>query len=1196
MKFNGFKIFFISFLLFAVYFTIYGEGDKKGDNRLNKQTAIQKSLMQGTGKVGDSYRLNINNISLPMNRIGVIAEVDYDDNGNGSIEPSLGEGSEAGFGGHHFLFSSGFFLSGFSNGTLFANGVASASLVKDYVQGTISGGASDPRAQMYVVKAGDAPFSKSWTDWIDAVALGADFYDGDGDGMYNPVDKNGNGLWDPDEDMPDLVGDETVWCVYNDGLPQNQRRWNTVSPLGIEVRQTVFAFAAKGAIGNLIFVRYRIKYVGKGSPNEPDQLDNSYFGVWADPDLGDYTDDLVGSDTIRNCGYVYNNDFDGPDNDGYGANPPSFFIDFFSGPKAYIAGETYIDNNGNNVYDEGVDTPLDTAFSERGQIKGVQEYPGAKNLGISSFVQYINGDAVINDPNTATEARYYMLGIPRTGTPLDPCNWTYSTVFPPTNCADVDKRFWYSGDPVTNTGWVCTTRSDTRMMQNTGPFILKKNEETEVVVAYVVGQGNNPLNSVVVARQIDEGAQTIFDNNFSAPAPPPVPKVQVSTSDNFIDLLWSTNEQIPFKDDIYNDYFQGFNVYAYQTNSTTPFINNQPNKKLIANYQIKNFIKDLYLENGNTGGIELLYAAADSSNLLDSSVFVDPNHGRVRLRITQDPFTGEDLVKGKPYFFSVTSYAVNYSSLINKDVDSLPVGTPGNYYLTSSGFVQTVENIETIINYNNKSGIYVGEDVYNPPVEVGSGSHLPGGGSNGQLTYDIVSKNDLTGNKYKVTFFQDKSTTKYSAFWKLQNVTSNSVLLDSAKYYLFNNPAISQTPTDGFIVKLSQEAPVLGTIQFNTNNEWYDTSKTRFYYLKEDLTTPTTTKLNNIGSQLSTKQTSYISADKIRRVEIIFGENQKAYRYMNGFVGAAAPLRRQSYVYGEAVNTNNPNVTVDLSSVGKLGEGFVDVPFQVWEEDSAFGERRQLTVGFLERSVAEGGNPDGIWDPGTNVDGTGEYIFIFDETYDPNGNQQVYKGNFTASTQVWADLKGYVIPDDASATNDQRLIAQSSYFDLLYAVGVQKNDNATFYSPGDKFILPVSNYPYTSQDVYEFETRFQGVLTQDEEKDLFKKVNVFPNPLYGYNIATSYTGSPADEPFVTFSNLPTDISIKIYSLSGQLLKTLGTADKSSPTSPFLNWNLQNEAGLRVASGIYIAIVSSPKYGDKILKFSIIMPQKQIQRY
>jgi hypothetical protein len=64
-----------------------------------------------------------------------------------------------------------------------------------------------------------------------------------------------------------------------------------------------------------------------------------------------------------------------------------------------------------------------------------------------------------------------------------------------------------------------------------------------------------------------------------------------------------------------------------------------------------------------------------------------------------------------------------------------------------------------------------------------------------------------------------------------------------------------------------------------------------------------------------------------------------------------------------------------------------------------------------------------------------------------------------------------------------------------------------------------------------------------------------------------------------------------------LIRTLTSADKRlGQSSPFLDWNLQNENGLRVASGMYIAVVTSPNLGEKVLKLAIIMPQKQIQRF
>jgi flagellar hook assembly protein FlgD len=102
--------------------------------------------------------------------------------------------------------------------------------------------------------------------------------------------------------------------------------------------------------------------------------------------------------------------------------------------------------------------------------------------------------------------------------------------------------------------------------------------------------------------------------------------------------------------------------------------------------------------------------------------------------------------------------------------------------------------------------------------------------------------------------------------------------------------------------------------------------------------------------------------------------------------------------------------------------------------------------------------------------------------------------------------------------------------------------------------------------------------------------------LYGFNTLTSHNTNTPDEPFVTFINLPEEVTVKIYSLSGTLLRTLTTNDKSTSTSPFLRWDLKNESGLRMASGMYLAIVSSGSYEDKILKFALIMPQKQIQRF
>jgi hypothetical protein len=1177
-----------------------------GDDKTGKKTNIPKLYKVGAvtdegGKKGDAYRLFVNNINLPMNSKGIIAAVNIED-----PNPIIG-GSGGRYGQHGFLFSSGFYLSGYAGGTLFTNAVASASLVEDYIPG-LAGTKGDPRAQIYVLKSSDPAFGTAWQDWKDAVDLGADFYDGDGDGIYSPSDKNGNGTWDSDEDRPDLLGDETVWTVYWDGVAAAQRRWNNVDPLGIEVRQTVFAYQSAGAIGNLIFVRYRFKYVGLGNSNEPNQLDDVFFGVWADPDLGEvsgFSDDLVGVDVPRNAGYTYN---DGDDVD-WGSNPPCFMIDYFSGPIDYIAGETYTDENGNGIYDAG-DIPLDTAYSSRGLVIGMGEYPGAKNLPISSFVEYINGDPTLSDPSTREEARNLMLGKTKAGADVDVCTFSYGNGASLTNCALIDPKFWYSGDPVSGTGWLNTVPADLRQMTNTGPFILQKGEEKEIVVAYVVGQGENALNSIEIARDIDDGAQIIFNRNFLAPSPPPPPLVTTQSNEDYVDLIWDTKDQVTYrsKSDVWDLKFGGYNIFAAKSFNSSEIVDNQNNFELIGRFQADNFINNLYYKDGKTGGIQLLYSLADSLNLLDTNLYKDSEAGRLRFRITEDPFTGGPLVKGKSYYFVVTSYAVNFDALVNKSGGS--IGTIGDYYLTDQTFVQAAENPKALSLFKT---VLMGEDIYIPPIEMVQGNKMAGV-SNGVVAYDIVSPSELKDNEYQVTFFKDESSIDYKMFWELKNLNTGAVLEDSGDYYLYNEPFNVAAPiTDGFITKIQEVVASTGTPQYSpVANTWFDSfnsnAGTGAFYVGKDIPDGTTVAL------FKEKQSNYITADRLRNIEIRFDQNGsgKAYRYLNGFKGTTF-TRLNSYSFAAAITaTDTINRTSypigEWNTLTNTANGFVDVPFTAWVVDENYpGDQRQLAVGFVERArntTFPNGKPDGIWDPGDSLNLSGEVIIVFDAEYDQTGSQVEYTGgDFTTGSgvvTVWADLLRVVsglnpIPVDAQGiTEEQKEIFLSPWFNALYVVGLQKKNPTSFYSNGDKLTVPVDVYPYTTEDVYRFSVN-SNILTDQQSKDLFEKVNVFPNPLYGYNPYTANYSQSADDPFVTFTNLPNEeITIKIFSLSGQLLRTL-VKDPNS-TSPFLQWNLQNEAGLRVASGLYLAIVTSPKYGDKVLKVSIIMPQKQLPRY
>jgi hypothetical protein len=447
-------------------------------------------------KVGDKFLVSINNIKLPIDNRGVLANV--------NIAPFGWDGGR--FDSITVIYSAGFLLSGYNSDSLWANGVYTSGLIQDYWQGTTQSDTSDPRAQPYKLNVRDEDFRIAWQDWIDAVDLGADFYDGDGDGLYNPVDLNSNGVWDPNEDAPDMIGDQTIWCVYNDGVPLGQRRLES-EPQGIEIYQTIFLDgSSRSPQGNIIYIRYRILNTG----TEAAILDSVYFGAFADMDIGYHSDDLCGSDTLLQTGYSYSDSSDSE----FGDNPPAVAITQLQGPYASIPGVTFIDVNVNGVYDEGIDTPLTRAYNHRGQFLGLDSLEGAINLGITSFMSYPCAVPFLCDPYTNEGARYRMLGMNDLGEPIDPCTWWAGEVRGGVNCADINPLFMFSGDPVTDIGWINTFDGDQRMTMSTGPFQLEEGKPVDIILAYSVGRGTDALNSVAVTKSICQYARSVYESNF----------------------------------------------------------------------------------------------------------------------------------------------------------------------------------------------------------------------------------------------------------------------------------------------------------------------------------------------------------------------------------------------------------------------------------------------------------------------------------------------------------------------------------------------------------------------------------------------------------------------------------------------------------------------------------------------------------
>jgi hypothetical protein len=342
-------------------------------------------------QVGNNYfteLIDINNIKMPMNNRGVLADVD------------LGSGAGGKYDNETFMFSAGFFLSGYANNQLWGNGVLSASRIEDYNPGLVGSSPDAPQNKITKVSSSDQHFGISWQEWKIAVNQGAKYYDGNNNGIYDPVDLNSNGIWDSNEDRPDLLGDATYFCVFNDGVPKALRRFD-VDPLGIQIGQTIYVSSGNNNsyLSDILFIKYEIENTGLFF----NKLESVYFGIAQDPDLGDHQDDLVGSDIDLQSSYCYNTGSDFV----YGINAPASFVSLLQGPAVYIPGETFIDDNSDGEYSPGIDTPLDTAYSYYGPIIGERLIEGAANRGLHSLTQFMQSHPTHGDPGTHFELRNY---------------------------------------------------------------------------------------------------------------------------------------------------------------------------------------------------------------------------------------------------------------------------------------------------------------------------------------------------------------------------------------------------------------------------------------------------------------------------------------------------------------------------------------------------------------------------------------------------------------------------------------------------------------------------------------------------------------------------------------------------------------------------------------------------------------------
>jgi hypothetical protein len=783
-----------------------------------------------------------------------------------------------------------------------------------------------------------------------------------------------------------------------------------------------------------------------------------------------------------------------------------------------------------------IESPGDSA------VFGLQRRHGYKNLGMTSFSYFSAGSAISDPPRDYTRGTLRWYKMLRGYAPKDGPEEYYP--FPP---GVTPGPFPLSGDPVTQTGFIdgqgeawSFAPGDRRLNVSTGPFSLAPGDTQEVVVALVAGLGADRLSSVAVMKFNDRFAQNTYDALFQVPKPPVPPKVTVTELDGEVVLEWGSDlQRVQDTESRVNEpgsfAFEGYNVYQFPSRTAS-----LKDAKRIATFDL---ISD------PTVILDEVFDVS-SGQILQQPVQFGSNSGIKRFfRFNRDYVLDIDKIyNGQEYYLAVTAYS--HSKV------------PG--YLPTS--LESEPTIITVVPKVPFGKVY--KTAYGDTLDV---EHVSGE-SDGVMTPIVVDPGANTGDTYEIRF----DTTGGEITWKLVNTTKGKdILVGQTNQSGDDNYDIVE---GGIFLKVAGPPPGV---------------KQEDMYSSED---PSTWGWDIPSGQRRFTWAGGADGFGWEGFRGAIGWGQPATFWGNGYAYPATSLKpvllklatvdtdgnfdpddpNVSYAYRYLRRAANPPARAEFApfilnpSGGYAFQEFAkSVPLSAWDISDPDNPRR-LVLGHLENNV-EGGMVDGkYWPPNyadaNNTAGSGprEWLFIFDHDYSET-------------------------PVDAYA---QELIGQEAS-PIMYWLTVARRGNVPF-SPGgsgeDQFAI-YPNKPNTVNDVFRYTVPAPDTGPELEQFSA-ENVGVYPNPYYAFN--------PAEENrlsrFVTFNNLPPKVTVRIFNLGGQLVRTLVKDDPSQ----FLRWDLLNHTGTPVASGMYIAHVEMqlPSGGlfTKALKLAIIQEQEVLDVY
>ncbi|MHB2155082.1 hypothetical protein ACX8XN_11860 [Calditrichota bacterium GD2] len=916
------------------------------------------------------------------------------------------------------------------------------------------------------------------------VDLGAPFIDMDQDGAY--------------QFQPDVPGyawsDQILWCVANDLVDTSRIFYRTGSfPIGMELKTTTWTYSGKFSPGGqIIFKRYQLLN------KSPYLLDSLFIGIYLDPEIGHYYDDLVGCDSTANFFFAYNND--NTDKEISGQVPPAIGVKILQGPIVYTG------------------SPQDTALFHQELLVGF------KNLNLHAFGYFGRFYYEVNPPNATNLTAVSIYNALRGYWPTP--SLTDLKPYVVTNGPNKGEitRFPFNGDPLTGGGELDKGKGDRQLIGSFGPLTMQPGEEQEIIFAIIGGQGDDYLNSLAEVKKMLPFTEAVFRAKFKdVPRAPEVPDLKAVALGDKIVLNWGFDAELVRKieNEAHAGYaFEGYNVYQVKPiYDESSIISGNPvrfDKIKIATFdKIDGIfsIKSWYLDDKKG---EMVFGTVQRGT--DSGI-------KRHLIVDWDYFNNSPLYCGSKYYYMVSAYNYNPQMTEFTTFESegkiaeltLQESVPGTRYLAS------VE--DTVAFQKNQKN-----DV--------------------QCQIKVVDPSQLTGHDYEINFIQDQDTSSENygdILWFLKDVTLQQ--------------------------KLTREMPLL------TLSDWE----------------------NNDG----------VFVDGLN-IKLAFPEERflRIYQYADSH----GPIERESpangnedlyeHVWHSLSSSRDPYRFYLSSGIGEDWLTFNSLPvFRGHDFEMRFTDEGSWFYWYYDSNRVAGKVPFEFWDvgPGTYQDSTDDVrllalgysaghtpgVFDYGSQFDPTFG-------FPATDWIYVryplnekgSYEAYVQDITSGAPTHKWFENSAPVFDALIICDYSTSGQLPATNVVIRFVTP--EYPDEN-----FKITFTAPGKIENNLELMKKdvekINVFPNPYY----AASSLERDRFEHFVTFNHLPPHAIIRIFTLNGVLVRKLEKRDDSQ----FFRWDMKNEKGWRVASGLYIVHIDMPELGkQKVLKLMVITGEEVLDYY